>query len=252
VECGRHIDSKTGAEAEAARIKGEILAGTFVCAAERRQPVSSPGIGPSVITLKGFGQLYLDRHIKTCGKKTWSDDAARLNRLAAFILPGPDGATRPFGEKTLSLPHLQSLVIAALETGCRQGELLSLKWNEVDQKQRELTLRAGNTKDEEDRILPISSRLAAVLEMVRTDPAGRAYPPTAYVFGELGKRTKSVKKAWQTCVLKAHGYEPQWVKHGKLSAESPAPSSERSIYIFTIYGTKPGRDGWRRGGRSIM
>jgi hypothetical protein len=30
-------------------------------------------------------------------------------------------------------PHLQALIIAALETGCRIGELLSLQWKEIEQ-----------------------------------------------------------------------------------------------------------------------
>jgi integrase len=38
----------------------------------------------------------------------------------------------------------------------------------------------------------------------------------------LGERVKRTKKAWETCVLRAHGHEPRWVKHGKLCAESRA------------------------------
>ena len=56
----------------------------------------------------------------------------------------------------------------------------------------------------------MSARVAAVLEMAKTDPAGRSYPPIAYVFGQLGKRVRSVKKAWETAVLKAHGHDPEW------------------------------------------
>ena len=47
-------------------------------------------------------------------------------------------------------PHLQAFVIAALETGCRKGELLSLKWRDVlaneQGEARTLSLRAENTK----------------------------------------------------------------------------------------------------------
>jgi len=56
--------------------------------------------------------------------------------------------------------------------------------------------------------------------MAKTDPAGREYPPTAYVFGKLGARIRSVKKAWETAVLKTHGHEPKWANGGKLSEES--------------------------------
>jgi integrase-like protein len=38
----------------------------------------------------------------------------------------------------------------------------------------------------------------------------------------VGERVKRTKKAWETCVLRAHGHEPQWAKNGKLSQESRA------------------------------
>ncbi len=86
-------------------------------------------------------------------------------------------------------PHIQRLIIAALETCCREGELLSLQWCDVSLDRGELTLRAAKTKDREDRVIPISRRLRGVLEMVQFDPAGEPMPPAAYPFGdELGRR----------------------------------------------------------------
>jgi integrase len=117
--------------------------------------------------------------------------------------------------------RLSGLIIAALETGCRRGELLSLQWGDVDLGRRELVIRAGNAKDREVRRLPISTRLAAVLEMGKTDAEGREYSAAAYVFGASGVRVKGIKKAWETCILKAHGHEPKWEKKSqRLSAES--------------------------------
>jgi hypothetical protein len=67
----------------------------------------------------------------------------------------------------------------------------------VDLPGRELRIRAEKAKDGEDRLLPISSRLAAVLEMAKTDPAGKAYGPDAYVFGELGlPTTRKRVRSW--------------------------------------------------------
>jgi integrase len=84
--------------------------------------------------------------------------------------------------------RLQGLIVAALETGCRQGEFLLLCWADIDLTRRELVVRDENAKDNDVRYVPISDRLAAVLEMAKLDPAGRDYPPTAYVFGELGSQ----------------------------------------------------------------
>lgn len=116
-------------------------------------------------------------------------------------------------EKLLSSagPHLQRLIIAALETCCRQGELLSLQWRDVSLGRREIALRAAKTKTATDRIIPISDRLRAVLEHVRLDPNDEPQAPTAFVFGdELGGRIKCVRRAWQTAVLKAHDHQPAW------------------------------------------
>src|SRR5262245_8944263 len=90
--------------------------------------------------------------------------------------------------------RLSGLIIAALETGCRQGELLALTWADIDTTRRELAIRGEHAKDGEVRLLPISARLAAVLEMARQDPAGRDYPPTAHVFGVLGERVTSIDR----------------------------------------------------------
>jgi integrase len=82
-------------------------------------------------------------------------------------------------------------------------------------------VEVGAKKTGRSRLLPMSARLAAVLEMARLDPAGRAYPPRAYVFGELGEQRASIKKTWETAVLKAHGHAPAWV-NGALALESRA------------------------------
>jgi integrase len=130
-------------------------------------------------------------------------------------------------------PHLQAMIIAALESCCREGELLSLRWSDVSLVRNEMILRAENTKDREDRIIPLSSRLRKVLEVRCTDPDGNPFPPSACVFGDAsGRYVGSIKRAWQTAVLRAHRHKPIWVwkkKKGpndkgttKLSPESQA------------------------------
>ncbi len=100
-----------------------------------------------------------------------------------------------------------------METGCRQGELLRLQWRDVALARRELIIRAPNAKNRKHRHIPILSRLLAVLQMARHDPAGKEFGGDAFVFGnEVGGHVGSPKKAWETAVLKAHGYTRQWVK----------------------------------------
>jgi integrase len=90
-----------------------------------------------------------------------------------------------------------------LDTCCRPGELLSLQWQDVDLEQRLMTIRAENTKTGRGRVLPISTRLLAVLQMRRLDPSGNKFGPEAYVFGdELGRRAKSVRAMWERAIPK--------------------------------------------------
>ncbi|MCU1267189.1 MAG: int [Acidobacteria bacterium] len=59
--------------------------------------------------------------------------------------------------------HLRPIVICALDTGMRRGEILSLKWSDVDFEERVLTIRAFNTKTMK-RQVSLTIRLALELE----------------------------------------------------------------------------------------
>ena len=101
-------------------------------------------------------------------------------------------------------PWLQRLIIAALETACRQGELLKLQWKNVSETRRLITILATNAKSSRKREIPVSDRLWAILQMIRHDPSGRRFGPSDYVFGNtIGERIGSPKKAWGTAIRKA-------------------------------------------------
>ncbi len=111
-------------------------------------------------------------------------------------------------------PHLRSMIIAALDTGMRRGEMLALKFGDIDWKRRVIVLRGETTKSRRTRVVPIgTSRLLAVLEWLRLDSTGGQKGDEVPVFSnEAGERLKTFKKAWQVAVLKAHGVDPQWRK----------------------------------------
>ena len=136
-------------------------------------------------------------------------------------------------------PRLQRLIIAALETACRRGELLALQWQDVSLSRGEFTVRAvevGAKKTGKERVLPISPRLRAVLELVRFDPAGRAHKPTCYVFGDaIGRKVGSPDTAWETAVLEAHGHAVQRrPKTHALTAESRAALQAVDLHFHDL------------------
>jgi integrase len=78
------------------------------------------------------------------------------------------------------------------------GEILSLQWMDVNLLQRDIIIRAEKAKTRHDRLVPVSQRLHAILDMRRLDPSGQERPPTAYVFGDdLGQRVPSVRRDWE-------------------------------------------------------
>ena len=129
---------------------------------------------------------------------------------------------------TAAGPHLQRVIIGAIETSAREGEILSLQWNQVSLSRREIFLPAEKTKTKTDRTIPISDRLLAVLQMVQNGPDGKPHKPVDYVFGtETGKQIKSIKRAWQTAVLKAHGHVPTWTWTKKTARKGSGTVSAR-------------------------
>jgi integrase len=147
-------------------------------------------------------------------------------------------------------PRLQRLIVAALETGCRVGELLGLQWHDVSLARREIRLPAAKTKDQDFRVIPVSSRFASVLEMAKTDPAGEDFGPDAFVFGdEIGQRIRSVKKAWATAVLRAHGIKARWSGANQLDAESAAALRAIDLHFHDLRHEAGSR--WLEGGIPI-
>ena len=91
---------------------------------------------------------------------------------------------------------MRPLLIAALETGCRQGELLKLVWSDVDMTGRRIRIQAFNTKVMRERMVPIPPRLATELRALRGD---RIVAADALVFGIVD----NVKNSWTTIRRKA-------------------------------------------------
>ena len=179
--------------------------------------------------------------------------AKRSRRLVPDVW-NDKGNVEPEGEERRLLavagPHLQRLIIAALETGMRRGELLSLQWRDVDLQKKWVTLRAETTKTDRTRHLPISSRLAGVLEMARaaleaflstteaarlTDQECAALVARCHVFGDAtGAKVGNIKRAWETAVLKAHGHTPAWAGSNGLAPTSRAALSAIDLHFHDL------------------
>ena len=92
--------------------------------------------------------------------------------------------------------HLRPILICALDTGMRRGEILGLKWSDVDFEERVLTIRAFNTKTMQERQVSLTTRLMIELERIwEESPKNKDF----LVFGF----TDNVKKSWTSVRTKA-------------------------------------------------
>lgn len=92
--------------------------------------------------------------------------------------------------------HLRPLVVTALNTGMRRGELRSLRWPQVDLENRKLTVI--NTKNNESRIIPINQTLYRELSDLSKKPEGE------YVFySRYGRPYRDAKEGFAAAVKRA-------------------------------------------------
>jgi integrase len=95
-------------------------------------------------------------------------------------------------------PYLYMLVILALATGARYGELMHLHWSDVDLRRGTLTFR--DTKNGETRTVPLTGYAHDRLQqhtMVRRLDTTLVFPDTT------GKRPHYMRDAWEHTVQKA-------------------------------------------------
>ena len=103
--------------------------------------------------------------------------------------------------------HLRAMIIAAIDTGCRQGELRRLRWSDVDLQANTLRVTSYKGKTVNCRLVPITDRLRAALLDLRTKPSVAAFrrlrtgetADNTLVFGVVD----SVKKSFDAARIQA-------------------------------------------------
>jgi len=95
--------------------------------------------------------------------------------------------------------HLKPIVITALNTGMRRGEILNLLWDNVDLKHGFILLDMDMTKNGERREIPISDTLKNTLSgiMRRLDVSHIFHDPVS------GKPYQEVKRSFHTALKRA-------------------------------------------------
>jgi len=102
-----------------------------------------------------------------------------------------------------NVPHLADFILLALHTGCRSGEMMSLKWSDIDLKSRLIFLKGINTKSGKGRTIPLNDH---AMKALRTRASYRAEycPGSPWVFCKRnGERITTVKKSFKAACERA-------------------------------------------------
>jgi integrase len=93
--------------------------------------------------------------------------------------------------------HVRPLVLLALNTGLRRGELFSLKWADIAFEGEMLTVRAAAAKSGDSRRVPLNTEALGALKSWKKQ--SKAPQADAFVFpGADGERLTNINKAWTT------------------------------------------------------
>ncbi|RUO68355.1 site-specific integrase [Idiomarina ramblicola] len=89
--------------------------------------------------------------------KTARDQANEFRRVRNYPTQ-PDLREQEYSD------HLEPIVLLAMNTGMRRGEIFQLKWSNIDFYSKTLTVEAGNAKSGKSRIIPLNDTAFYVLE----------------------------------------------------------------------------------------
>ena len=95
----------------------------------------------------------------------------------------------------VAIEHLRMMIIIALDTGMRRGEITSQQWEDIDFSRRLLFVTRSKTPEGESREIPLTQRLTQLLLQTRE--------AKGLVIGYQGEPVRIVKRSWKTALKNA-------------------------------------------------
>ena len=115
-------------------------------------------------------------------------------------------------------PHLKAMIILALDSGMRRGEIFKLRWQDIDFENELIRIVGTHTKTERERIAPLSQRAKEEIEKLRPISEGEVIFP----FSNIKRSFATAKKIAKIDDLHFHDLRrtaiTRWLQQGTALA----------------------------------
>jgi len=134
-------------------------------------------------------------------------------------------------------PYMVSIFEIAVETAARRGEILKLRRKDVDLNNATAVLR--NTKNGEDRIIPLSNRAIDILKRLPTAIGGQMFPVTEVQLRQayLAAKQRARKKYDIECAQKGINPQPGYIsdlRFHDLRHEATSRLFEKELNLMEV------------------
>jgi len=142
-------------------------------------------------------------------------------------------------------PHLKPILLLAYHTGMRKGEILNLKWEQVDLEDGWINLKPEQTKTHEARRIPLHPNVIENLKKITQEEE--------HVFLYKGKPIKEIKKGFKNALKRAgikdfrfhdlrHTFVTNMRKAGKQDRSIMKITGHKTMSVFLRYDTVDDED----------
>jgi integrase len=161
--------------------------------------------GQNINNLKPLSETTINRDVEAIRHLLfWAVDEGFIpaNPIARIRMVRERGKRRPVISVANELKllaacsdHLRPIVVAALDTGMRRGELLNQLWKDIDFERNVLSVTHSKTAEGEHRPIPLTSRLIALLTGMHKTPG--------VIFTYEGQPIRRLKTGWAGAIRRA-------------------------------------------------
>ena len=147
--------------------------------------------------------------VKRAFSLAYRNDPPKVSRIPYIPMLQENNVRKGFLEHEIyqsvlkELPEeIKPLLVAGYYLGTRVGELVELKWSQVDVSAGRITLAPGTTKNKQARTLPIYGELKQWVNKLKKE-RDTNWPKSQFVFSRQGEPIRNFRKSWAAACQRA-------------------------------------------------